>query len=313
MNRKQVAVPALLTVLLLAGQVASAGQQVTLRWKFEPGQTLVYRLRTGNETEMPNNMGVAVVEQIMTQRWEVVDMSADGAATVQQTVDRVQMSMKSPMGNVQADSASDTTATDPMARMVTAMAGSGYTIVFDAAGRVQEIRGLEDMRQRLLEATGGAGAMGQQAFEQFLDQMASEEGVKNMMQQGFGAFPDGPVSPGDTWDASFDMALPMFGSLSYANTMTFLRVEERDGARLAVIQIDGAIEIVPDTSPNNPAAGMFELGDAAVAGTMEWDIDRGVLHNTTQRSSMQMSINAGGQNMSMLVVTDMVMELVEGE
>jgi hypothetical protein len=312
MHRKQAAVAVLLTALLLVGQTAVAGQQVTLRWRFEPGQTLIYRMSTGNETEMPNGMGVAVVEQIMTQRWEVIEISADGAATVQQSVDRVQMNMKSPMGNVQADSASDTVATDPMARMVTAMAGTGYTIVFDAAGQVQEVRGLDEMRQRLLEATGQSGPMGQQAMTQMLDQIASEEGVKSMMQQGFGAFPQQPVAPGDSWDASFDMAVPMVGSLSYSNTMTFTRVEERDGARLAIIEIGGTIEIVPDASPDNPAAGMFELGDATVAGTMEWDIDRGVLHNTTQRSSMTMLIAAGGQDMSMLVVTDMVMELVEG-
>lgn len=299
-------------VVLIAGSVAHAagtGQQVELRWKFDEGQRLVYRMSNTSETEMPNNMGVMVSESIMTTAWEVLEVDATGGATVRVANERVQMNLQSPMGNMQVDSADEAPAGDPMARALTVMAGTSYTLVFGADGKIQEVRGLEEMRDRLIEATGGAAnPMAGQIF----DQIASEEGIKNMMQQGFAAFPEGPVGPGDSWDMSFDMAMPMIGTMTNTATLTLNRVEQRDASRVAVIDMSSAMVVTPPEDPDSPAAGMMELGDVSATGTTEWDLDRGHLLRSTQASSMQMELQTGGQEMSMLIVMNMLTELVEG-
>lgn len=299
-------------VVLIAGGVAHAagtGQQVELRWKFDEGQRLVYRMSTTSETEMPNNMGVMVSETIMTTAWEVLEVDATGGATVRVANERVQMNLQSPMGSMQADSADEAPPGDPMARTLTGMAGTSYTLVFDADGKIQEVRGLEEMRDQLLEATGGAAnPMAGQIF----DQIASEEGIKNMMQQGFAAFPDGPVAPGDSWDMSFDMPMPMIGTMTTTSTLTLNRVEQRDASRVAVIDMSSTMVVTPPEDPDSPAAGMMELGDVSANGTMEWDLDGGHLLRSTQVTSTQMLVRSGGQETSMLTVMNMLMELVEG-
>lgn len=299
-------------VVLIATGVAHAagtGQQVEPRWKFDEGQRLVYRMSNTSETEMPNNMGVMVSETIITTAWEVLEVDGNGGATVRVANERMQMNMQSAMGSVQVDSADEAPAGDPMTRALTGMAGTSYTLVFDADGKIQEVRGLEEMRDRLVEASGGAAnPMASQIF----DQIASEEGIKNMMQQGFAAFPDEPVAPGDSWDMSFDMAMPMIGTMSTTTTLTLNRVEQRDASRVAVIDMSSAMVVTPPEDPDSPAAGMMELGDVSATGTMEWDLDGGHLLRSTQVTSMQMLVRTGGQEMSMLIVMNMLMELVEG-
>ncbi len=303
-----IAIVALTVVALPAIPTAEAGQQVELRWKFEPGLSLGYRMTMNNETEMPNNMGVMAMEQIMDNRWEVIDVSAAGEATVQISNDRVRMNMQGPMGNMNIDSDGDTSA-DPTGGMLSAMAGTTYTLVFDAEGKIQEVRGLDEMREKLMATTGQSS---NPMVDQALEQMASEDGIKNMMQQGFASWPQEPVGPGDSWDAGFDMTMPMFGTMVYNMTQTFDRIEERDGRSIAIVNTSGTMQVTPDNSASNPAAGMMELGDAAINGVMEWDIEAGRLLKTTQDTTMQIWIAAGAQEMSMLTSSHMVLELVEG-
>jgi hypothetical protein len=310
--RKNPSLPAALAVALctLTVGVADAGQQVTLRWQFEPGESLVYLTTMTNETELPD-MGTMVMEQVMTNRWEVTEVSDEGEATVQVSTDRVQMRVQGPMGNMQFDSDAEAPASDPagMGRMVTAMAGTSYGLVFDASGQIKEVLGVEEMRQRLLAATKqAANPMVSQALEQF----ASEDGIKNMMRQGFAAWPQDPVAPGDSWDAGFDLTVPMVGAMSYAMTLTFDHVEPRDGGPVAVINAVGSIEVVPDDSPGNPAAGMVSIDDTTINGSMEWDIDRGRLLRTTQDGTMTLSVAAGGQQVEMMTFSHLVLELTEG-
>jgi len=307
--RNKLSLSMIAVVALLSAQVAQAGQQVELRWKFEPGLSLAYRMTMTNETEMPNDMGVMVMEQIMSNHWEVLDVNEEGDATVEVSTDRVQMRMQSPMGNMEIDSAGDTSS-DPTGGMLSAMAGTTYTLVFDAAGKIKEVRGLEEMRDKLMAATGQAS---NPAVNQAFEQMTSEDGIKNMMEQGFASWPQEPVGPGDSWDAGFDMTMPMLGTMIYDMTLTLDRIEERGGRSIAIIASSGSIEVTPDNSPDNPAAGMMEITNAAIIGTMEWDVAAGRLLRTTQDTTMEMSIAAGGQEMTMLTFSNMVMELVEGQ
>jgi hypothetical protein len=303
---KKMSLSAALAIALCVVTTADAGQQVTLRWQFEPGESLVYRMNMSQESELPNGMGVAVVEMTTTMRWEVLEVSDEGNATVRVTTERVQMRMDGPMGNMTADSASETPPNDPVGQMVTGLAGVSYTLVFDSSGQLKEVTNLDELREQLAAAGGSNPAVGQ-ALEQF----ASEDGIKDTMARGMLAFPDGPVGPGDTWDYDYDMQMPMLGTMSIEMVMTLNGTEDRDGSRIALIDSTGTMAFLPDDNPQNPAAGMMDLADAALTGTMEWDVDRGRLIRNSGDTTMQMDINAGGQQMSMVMVMHMTMELVE--
>lgn len=301
-------IPALMVLAVLFTTAASGSRQMTLRWSLESGQDLVYRATLTSETEMPGGQGMILSENIQTIRWEVTDVSAAGDATVRMTTERVQMKMSSPMANVEADSASEEPTTDPTAAMMTAMAGTSYTLVVSPSGEIKDLRGLDEMRAAVRAAAPpGTAAM----LDQMLESNLGDESIRSMFQQSFQSFPDRPLDPGDSWDVSVTMPLPLVGTMTTSMTLTLDRIEDRDGSSIAVIHNRGTIVTSPDGQAEGPLAGMMEMGDAATTGTIEWDIDRGVLLKNTTSTTMEMTMSTSGQPIVMGVVTDMTMELVE--
>jgi len=299
-------------VVTLAATLAAAppgvsGQRATLQWKYEEGAELIYRQTVGSETEMPGQ-GLATTEMIYTLRWNVRDVADNGDATVQITTDRVQMSMEGPMGTMTIDSASDEEAAAPQMKIFAAMAGMSYTLTVGPNGKLRSLEGMEELRQRIRESMADEqmGAM----LDQLLDQSFSDDAMKNMFQQGIQSFPEGEVGPGDTWDVSFEAPLPMIGSMTTHMTFTLERFEERGGATIAIISNLGTIEMTADE--DNPMAGMMQLGNAASIGTIEFDVDRGLLVKSTASTTMEMTLSMGGQEQVIGTIANVMMELVEG-
>src|SRR5262245_48672659 len=95
--------------ILAVGFVASARGESPLRWKFKEGQSLDYVLERTAEgkvslmgAEFAFKMGMA-----FDTTWKVKSVAADGSANVEQTVERIQISMSSPLaGDVAYDSKS---------------------------------------------------------------------------------------------------------------------------------------------------------------------------------------------------------------
>ena len=120
-------------VALVAGSGYAAAQNVSVRWVFAEGAELVYRTTVSTLTEMPGGQGMMTQEIATTQTWSVLDVVANGDATLRITNDRVQMEMDGPMGNMSVDSDSDQESTSPQMRLATALAGTSYTCVLATA------------------------------------------------------------------------------------------------------------------------------------------------------------------------------------
>ena len=304
----------LLAVAVLLAATTSGSQQTTLRWRFEAGEERVYRMTMVSETDMPGGQGMMVSENVQTLRWEVIDVSDAGDATVRMTTERVQMKISGAMANLDVDSASEEPSADPMAKMLTAMAGTGYTVVFGPGGELKDVQGLDEMRAAIRAAVSPEAAA---LLDQMLDTTVSDESIRSMFQQGFQPFPDRSVGPGDSWDVSATMSIPMMGTMTTSMALTFDRIERRNGSSIAVIHSTGTIVTSPDqqaAGPDagmTPLAGMFEIGDAETIGTMEWDIDRGLLLKNTTSTTMEMTMSMSGRQMVMSIIANMTMELVE--
>lgn len=299
---------ALVVAVLPAALAVASPQAVTLRWSFDEGQHRVYRMTTSQETEMPDGSGVMVAESAMTMSWDVVEVNEDGDASVRITTDRVQMRIQTPMGNVDADSAEDPVARDPVARAATALAGTSYTMVFDDSGDVKEVLGLEAMRERFVDA------MGQQSnpmSEQLVDQMATEEGIKGMLGRGIFSFPPEPLQPGDSWEANFDFDVPMFGGVTNTSIMRLDRIEPRNGDRIAVIEMSGDMIFTPEGNTGGSMVGAMRMGDATITGDMEWNVDLGMLVRSNTRTTIEIEMTAGAQQMDFVTTLVQRMELVE--
>ena len=187
------------------------------------------------------------------------------------------------------------------------MVGTSYTIVIGPEGTVKSLEGIDQLREAMLEAMGPEAAGMADAT---IGQMFNDETMTRMMQQGIQTFPGRAIGPGDTWDTSSSFPIPMLGTMSASLDFTLERIEVRDGGTVAVISNSGEIHQIGDAG-DSQLAGMMQLGNSAVIGTMEFDVDRGLLLKHTSTTTMEMTVAAGGQEMIIGTITTLTMELVE--
>ncbi len=290
---------ALISVWLLSSGAAFAAQGTELRWKFEAGTDLVYRMSMKNEAELPQGMGSATTNMEMTQRWSILEVNGDGDATMRVTIDRVRLSMVTPMGTVSVDSTDEASTGSPLDALKV-LVGTGFTQVLDARGELLEMSGLDELRETL----GARGA--DPALAAILDQTLSEEVMRNQLGQGGIALPDETIGVGSTWDSTATIANPVSGAMTVA--MAF-EVESVDGD-LVVIGSTGTVSLEPGATPQLPIA--VEIGDSAMVGTTTFDTGRGLITVNQSTMNIQMSMTMGGQTNVIESAVTMTMELVEG-
>lgn len=296
------ALPALLTLFL--APLALAAQQVDLRWKYQAGEQLVYRVTLEQEAAVPGQ-GTQSGTQIQTMRWAVDEVAPSGDATVTVTTERMQINQVGPTGSIDYDSETMSDSASPQAAMFGAIVDMSYTLVIAPDGTVKEVRGLEGM---IDEMVGEMSAETAGPARQQFSQMFNEESIRNMMQQSIQSFPTEPVGPSDTWETSYSMPVPMMGEITTTANFTLDDVVTREGRPVALISSTGSVAF---GEAEGQLAGMMEMDDATVSSTLEFDVERGHILSGTTDTSMTMNVSAGGQAMTMETTNSAVMELIE--
>ncbi len=139
--------PKLLALMVLSlSAAASAWAEAPLRWKFKEGETLSYVLDRGTEGKI-NLTGAEItfkLNMIFDVTWKVASVAQDGTAHVEQTVDRMQVSMNSPLfGSMAYDSKKPEKPMGPvwsqLEPIVNGMLGQTFQMRITSAGKVTEI------------------------------------------------------------------------------------------------------------------------------------------------------------------------------
>ncbi len=299
--------PVLLSMLVAAALVAQpvAAQKVTLRWKYQAGSEMVYRVK--NHQDMIASVGGAMTsDQTQTLRWKVTDVAPNGDATISMTTERVQIEMQGMGQNVKYDSDSGEPPADQQTKVAAAMAGLSYTMVVSPDGSVKSIQGIDKLREQMLAALPPEQVAMMQSVA---GEMFSDETITRMAQQNVQIFPDAPVGPGDTWERSFTVSVPVLGSMTTNTTYTLGGTEQRDGRTIATISTSGTMSMGGDSTSALPMT--VDLGATKIDGSIDFDTDRGITVSSTMSTNMQMTIDAGGQQMTMTISQTMNTELVE--
>ena len=295
-----------LTASFLAPPMSVSAQQVTLRWKYVAGSELVYRTANRSEATIPTLGGNAVNEYTQTMRWSVREVAPSGDATVTVTTEHVQVETSGPIGNVSYDSRTDEAPTAPEAQIFAAMTGLSHTMVIGPEGTVKSVQEMDQLIDEIMEALPPeAVALGQSMLEKTF----SEESMTNLMQQSIQVFPQEPVGPGDSWQRSFSVQAPVIGVTTTNLTFTVDCIEERDGRTVAVISSTG--DMVVGEGAGGQLAGMFEIGDVEITGTMNFDLDRGLMLSSTTTSNIEMTLSVTGQQSTVGTVTTQTLDLID--
>jgi hypothetical protein len=284
------AAPVLLALLLAAVAPAStvAAQEVTLGWRFQPGD--VHRYMQTQTTRI---------------RHDVVRVARDGAADLRVTQEALRVVQDGPMGRQEFDSENGVEPDDPGMRFLSMLTGRSFEMTLAPDGEVRRVAGMEVLVDDIMAPIMEQSPEMAEQIRDMLENMFDEERWRALMQQGIQTVPTGPVAPGAEWSWEFELDLA-FGT-SRANYAYRLEdVVVRDARRVARIGMSGSIGDI-EIAADNPMAALMEVSAGAVTGTMEFDVDRGVLLRASSISTMTMS----SMGTSMSVETTLATELLE--
>ncbi|MEX2309282.1 MAG: DUF6263 family protein [Pirellulales bacterium] len=266
-----------------------AAAQEPLRWKFEKGEKLDYKMvqdMTMTAEGGPLKKMETKMRQEMDMTWDIEDVNAEGHAVIRQKFDRVKMKMTTPVGGFEYDSDSDEAPAGlaaMIAPMYKAMTEGEFIITMSDRGEVKDVKIPEEVLTALKNSPGAA-AMGD---------LSTAEGFKKMISQGALVLPEAQPKEGETWSTKVEMNNPMVGTQTVQTTYRYEGDKEMDGTTYSVIRPELKMDFANNAQPNL----QMKIGEQSSDGEVLFNVDEGRLHTSTLNQNLTLDITVGGQPM----------------
>jgi hypothetical protein len=297
----------LLGLIVLDGFGGTPGEAATLRWKFQPGETLRYAMDQKTMTSARFSGGQELKDtltQSLTLSWAVNTMNPDGSANIVQTIERVVDKADGPFGKYEFDSKAGKEPEGPIAAsrvpLFKALIGAPIAFKLSPQGEPSEVKVPEKLTEALKQA-GPAAAAAAQLF--------SEEGLKNLILQTSLIVPADDLSPGKTWSHQRKETMPGVGIMILDTTFTYQGTDPKTG--LDSIAQESKLNLLPpdDAKDNFP----LKVKSQDSKGVLHFDNAAGHLVDSelNEKSAFSTSLN----NIEVLRVTETTTnrKLVEDE
>ncbi|MEZ5333167.1 MAG: DUF6263 family protein [Thermoanaerobaculia bacterium] len=210
-------------------------QEVTLRFRPEPGTALVIRQETRQDGVVdlgPMGTQQFLSEMTLESAMRVLDGTSAGGRRLEQSVERVAMTVRQGAQEILSVDTAEAGPADAASEPFVAMVGNAFVVEIDERGRPVAVEGAD----RLFSNLKAEGEEGRKAAA-LVRQAFSDEALLQMMQSALPAFPEGPITPGSEWSQRQEIQNAMLGTIVVDRDFTFQGVEEAAGeecARLAV-------------------------------------------------------------------------------
>jgi len=308
---------------VLATIAAPAAAQVELRYKWNKGDVLDYRVTLHTTSEVPGVPGRddTKTEQTITQQitLTVDGVAPSGVASVHETVTAIRSQLTTPRGTIVVDTAAPVqTSDDPvahaMSKLLAAVIGQPINIVFTPDGTVRSVDGGSRLLERVVGAAGADpdAAMASQA----LTSIYSDEALRSMLEQSFPKLPSQPLKPGDTWAGELALGNQTIGRIAAALTFTLKSVDGSAGAQRATVSVAMTLTQAVKPPAGGPTRITLTLGDSRGHGDMVFDVARGRIVSNMMRTEMPSTVSMIGPDGTPVtfknrVTTTATMELAE--
>jgi Family of unknown function (DUF6263) len=313
----------LLAALMLAGtSLLAFRQEVTLRYRWNKGETLRYRITqhtASNISGLPG-MGDITVEQTISQvfRSSTENVAQNGSTTLQQVIESAKVDFNTPMGKLAYDSANPSAAPDPQTKMLqatfSAMIGEPVTVIMDSTGTVEKVEGFTRLVEKMFKTLpqDPASAAGLNALKTSL----SDDAMRNMLGQGFAVLPARPIKPGDTWNSQLTNTNPMVGKMTTTITSTLKAIEGAGDNQVARVAMKLAITQDGAGAMPNPMGLVTKVGESTGEGELTFDLGKGRLQRSSLHTLLPMTMTGNGPDGSPVTMqsnakTTVSMELIE--
>lgn len=278
---------ALLTLSVLSLSSSQATAQKLLRWKLQPGETIEVRLAQVMNTEAAIQDAVlkSTVEMLMSMKWEVIGIDAQGTAEMTQSIERMKMNMVTPgMDKLTYDSESKEAPAGP-ARSIAAgiepLLGVKFIQKMNNRGEIVDVRLSPEAAEALDRVPSGAQ----------LKEMFSEDGLKSLVSQAAAVLPEAPVRPGDTWQGLSETKSSA-GDLKMDMKYTYYGTEPRRGRPLEKIGVQLRLSFPEET---NPLGLRVRVTDQDNSGLLFFDANSGQFVETQLHQTMTLQTALGDQ------------------
>jgi hypothetical protein len=292
MNRFAALLLAASAPLLLAPSLQA--QAVELTYRFVEGADHRYEVIMNSTVTMPGGQGEIGQQQRQVLRHQVLSVDAEGNARIRNTIESVRVEVNSPMGVQVFDSEDPEAASDPMLGPMAALVGFSAEATIGPDGHILDTSDAAASVRRYIEQAP-------EELRPLLEQSLSDDVVEGMFQQGFQGLPEGPVSPGESWEMGIDMPMAM-GTARAQFVYTLDGVDEVEGGTVARMSLVGEIEAL-EADPSNPMAAMMQMQGGAMSGSVSFDLTRGIVLGSDVTTNMNVAMM--GEEVSTVTTVEM--------
>jgi hypothetical protein len=299
-----------LLLLVVAGfRGSTAAQAATLRWKFQPGETLHYAMDQKTITSVkggPQDIK-STMSQTIDMEWVVKDISADGLASLTQTVTRVRSKIESAFGAFEFDSKEAKDPEGPIAAglvpLLRALVGAEFSFKMNAQGEMSDVK----VPEKVLESIKKSGSLGGNAGK------FSEDGMKNMVVEAGLAFPKEDLEKGKSWTRESKISMLPIGTMIHEKVYTYQGPETKEAKNLERIDLVTKIDI--QLAPGNNIDMKVQSQDGK--GSFLFDNAAGRVAESTVREKIEMvfTLKVGDQENQIIQGSETTtnMKLVKGQ
>jgi hypothetical protein len=235
--------PTALVVLLLAALGNAAFAQAPLRWKLEPGQSLIVEVKqqTTSVVAFSGKTAETKIDQSVELRWTVGKAEEKGI-TVTQKVERIVFQLDSAKaGAIAYDSADPKRPTGQageLAEAVKPLMGAEVTLVMTDRGEITSARPANGAAEKLFGLAAAAEQPG----------VFSKQAIETLLRQPLAELPENAVAEGETWTRKSDLDAAL-GKFKQTTTHRLAGTQEQEGQHLVKIEHSAKIEPAAGAAP----------------------------------------------------------------
>ena len=263
------------------GAGPSPARTLSLRLRFVPGRTLVYRIDTASEVLRDGQRKPVHSTVTYTLHRETLSVSP-GEATLRYRFDRIARNVTGSSSDVDFDSRAPVAVDEPEAfATLRKVVGKSFLVTMDQRGQVLDVRGTKELAALAPAADS--------TVKQRLAEVVGENQLRGLLRAQFAWMPKAPVTLGKRWTRRETVPL---GFVSLVRTNT-LKVRGVSGSR---VDIDSSIGITGQASEGVVAGairltGAVSAQDEAGAATLRFDTRSGLIESVSSEVRFALRID----------------------
>jgi hypothetical protein len=262
-----------------------------LTYKLEKGQTFYQTMSTVTTQTMKVLGSDATQKQEQTYffSWTPVKQEADRSWIVKQKIEGVRMSIDIGGNKVEYDSTQEG-GNLPLGDFFKAMVGSEFTLTLSPDLKVTRVGGRDEFVEKLVKTNP--------ALKDLLEQILSEDALKQMADPAFCVIPKKAVHKGESWECKNTLDLGPIGIYETKNTYTYQGLGKAPNRAKIAINSDLTYK-----EPADARGGVLpfkvkksDLKTVESGGFIEFDTERGriVKSETMIALKGRLSVEIGG-------------------